>query len=353
MQTNKYFQYADKKTIRKIVPKPFAIIFGLLILSLVIFVHELGHFTACKLFGVQTPIFSIGFGTPIIQKKIGDTTFQIAVLLLGGYVSMNGKDLEKSSYWQKMIITLAGIFNNFLLAYIFLLIIFFLNRTGFQPIIKKVRKKSPAKKAGLQIGDRIVRIDDALIDNNAQLLLQTIQAQANQEIILTIDRNGSIHEIPIKLSSFALVGSTIGYLGIILQKDLSKKSSIFTVVNQAWSTLHSLMRKTFYLITGLLKPKTERSITGPVNISHLMQKNLQTRLSLLLLFIAFISIELGIFNVLPIPMLDGGQAFVYTIEAFAGKLEPTILTFIYLVLLILFVLYLNRRKQRKLSEYNN
>ncbi len=326
------------------------IAFYLLILSFVICFHEMGHFVACKIFSMRTPVFSIGFGTPIVQKKIGQTTFQIALLPLGGYVSINATDLAKAAYWQKMIITLAGIFNNFLLAYFLLILIFFFNRTRFKPIIRRLKKGSPAAQAQLQPGDRIVRINTILIDSNTELLLQTIQAHPEEEITLTIDRNGTIIDVPLKLSMLGIPGGSIGYAGIVLEKDLTQKISLYTIAKQALSTLLGLMQKTFFLITGIFKPK--RNSTNPMNLAFLAQKNLQKKISLVLFFIALISIELGVFNVLPIPMLDGGQAVFYTLEALTGGISETIINLIYVVLLIIFVLYLNRRQQHK-NEFSS
>jgi regulator of sigma E protease len=340
-----------KNCIKEIImQKLLKIAFYLLILSFVICFHEMGHFVACKIFSMRTPVFSIGFGTPIVQKKIGQTTFQIALLPLGGYVSINATDLAKAAYWQKMIITLAGIFNNFLLAYFLLILIFFFNRTRFKPIIRRLKKGSPAAQAQLQPGDRIVRINTILIDSNTELLLQTIQAHPEEEITLTIDRNGTIIDVPLKLSMLGIPGGSIGYAGIVLEKDLTQKISLYTIAKQALSTLLGLMQKTFFLITGIFKPK--RNSTNPMNLAFLAQKNLQKKISLVLFFIALISIELGVFNVLPIPMLDGGQAVFYTLEALTGGISETIINLIYVVLLIIFVLYLNRRQQHK-NEFSS
>ena len=107
------------------ITKSLRIIFVLAVLSIVILIHELGHFAACQLFNIKTPTFSIGFGPPLLQKKIGDTTFQIALLPLGGYVAMDVRDLDKAPYWQKMVIILAGIFNNFVLAFLLFFLLFF------------------------------------------------------------------------------------------------------------------------------------------------------------------------------------------------------------------------------------
>lgn len=328
------------------MPKFLKIAFFLLILSFVICIHEMGHFGACKLFSIRTPVFSLGFGTPLLQKKIGDTTFQIAALPFGGYVSMNVADLEKVTYWQKMVIILAGIFNNFLLAYLFLFLIFFLNRSRYKPIISTIKRSSPAAESELQKDDRIVRINNTLVDANAEIILETIQAHPNDEINLTIDRNGTILEKTLSLTQLPVPGGSIGYAGILLEKDPDKKNSIFSNLKQAFETLLHLMRKTLYLITGFLKPEEKKPI-NPMNITALAQKNLQKKFSLLLFFIALISIELGVFNVLPIPMLDGGQAFTYTLEALTGGVSPTIINLIYVILLIVLVVLLNRRQQKR------
>ncbi|MGE0207130.1 MAG: site-2 protease family protein, partial [Candidatus Babeliales bacterium] len=122
------------------MPKLLRIMYLIFALGFVIFFHELGHFASCKFFNIRTPVFSLGFGPALIKKQIGQTTFQISLLPLGGYVSINSADLQKASYTQKMIITLAGIFNNFLLSWFLLCMLFLLDYRRLFPALAQGTK---------------------------------------------------------------------------------------------------------------------------------------------------------------------------------------------------------------------
>jgi regulator of sigma E protease len=332
------------------------IAFAIFLLGIVILIHEFGHFTMCKLFDINTPTFSIGFGPALLQKRIGGTTFQIALLPLGGYVSMNAHQLQEAPYWQKMIITLAGIFNNFLLALILLILLFYRNRIRFKPTIKKIVRDSPATHAGLQVDDYITHIDGTSINNNADILLHTIQINPYKTIVFTIEREGKPYEIPIQIGTHMVAGKAVGYLGIILEKDFTQTSSLVNVIHQATNATWNMMRISFYLITTFFKPASRQTFTGPIGIVSLTSQSLQQGFNVMLFFVASISIELGVFNVLPIPLLDGGQAFYYTLEALLGHAltshDLTIIYFIYLMLLVAFALYLNRKNQRGKKIFN-
>jgi len=164
-----------------------SIFLALLILSLLVFFHELGHFLAAKFFGVYVEVFSIGFGKKIYTKKIGDTQWSISAIPLGGYVKMKGQDdtdpmaksYDSDSYnskkpWQRIIILLAGPFANFFVAF---LLYFSASQIGtplstlfnythyISPIIGNFSEDSPAKIAGLKEGDKILQIDNTKIES--------------------------------------------------------------------------------------------------------------------------------------------------------------------------------------------
>ncbi|MEX0939870.1 MAG: M50 family metallopeptidase [Candidatus Babeliales bacterium] len=326
--------------------KKIAYIVGFIfILGFIIVIHEFGHFATCQLFNIDTPTFSIGFGPALFEKKLNGTTFQIALLPLGGYVSMDMEDLEKAPYWQKMVIIFAGIFNNFLLALIILFILFLINRTNLKPTIKTVAPDSPAQKVGLKTGDRIIRVNNVLIENDIEKFFKKVQQNPEKTISFVIDRSGTIEEFDIELDVHTLFGEKIGYLGITLNQNYAHQESFFSSLYHAWKTFIAMIRRSFYFLTTLLKPKQNSSI---VSISGSVSPYaLQHGLNFILFFIAAINIELGLFNIMPIPLLDGGQALYYTLDAGLGTLfkehKEMIIHFVYLLLFIVFILILNRR----------
>lgn len=127
-----------------------AIIITILALSFIIFFHEFGHYLACRTFKVPTPTFSIGFGPALVQYKPRATTFQIAILPLGGYVNIAVNEFNEKPYWQKLVITLAGIFNNLLLAALLLFIIFLLQPTSGNALFYALKSTITAMKSLLK-----------------------------------------------------------------------------------------------------------------------------------------------------------------------------------------------------------
>lgn len=314
-------------------------------IGIIIIIHEFGHFVMANLFGVRTPVFSIGFGPALAKFKVNDTTFQIAALPLGGYVSMDVNQLTKIPYWQKMVIILAGIFNNILLAFIALVVLFFMNRAKATPVIARVMAGSPATHAGLHHGDRIVAINGQSAEH-VDTIMHTVQHAPGKEITITIDRSGDRLEIPVKLASRQLIGTTIGYLGTEFAPDPYHKLTVFEAIKKAWQATMSFIKVNMQIIVQLFSIKRD---TKPADFSMFAAKNIQVGFGFFLFFIAFTSVQVGLFNLLPIPMLDGGQAFDYTLQALLGHaLTPeqiSILHYAIIMLLVLLILFISRRKK--------
>lgn len=324
----------------------------LLILGLlgsIIIIHELGHFFCCKIFNIQTPTFSIGFGPALIQKQIGDTTFQIAALPLGGYVSMNVEQLEQAPYWQKMIIILAGVANNFLLAFLILLFLAMRNRIPCKPIVKRVNSGSPAAMAGFLPGDYITHVQGNSL-HNSDNLFSLIQQNPEKNVIFTVNRQGISQELSATITTQQATGTTTyGFLGIEFEQDRMHTLSLFSLLNKAgilWKTMIGQTLRIFF------QPgKSADRITSTATFSQpaIMSYNLQNKINILCLFTAGINIELGIFNLFPIPLLDGGQLVYYTAQEIARHVMPAhqsiITNMLYIVIGVLFILLINRGRQ--------
>jgi len=175
-------------------------IVGLAGLSLVILVHELGHFFAAKLFGVGVPIFSVGFGPRLFGYQIGQTVFQLAAIPLGGYVSMNPVDLAMQPYSYKMIIIFAGIVFNILFTYLVLVYLAWHGKYQTIPIVDVVIPDSPAQKATLQKNDTFIAVDGEPLDDMTTFL-ERITKSPEETITVTIERNNNKHTIPITLGA--------------------------------------------------------------------------------------------------------------------------------------------------------
>lgn len=299
-------------------------IVAVLMLAFLIFVHELGHFTIARICGVKVEVFSIGFGKKLCFFKLFGTQFALSLIPLGGYVKLKGMDKEENethqaddsyaqkSPFQKLWILFGGAFFNFLFA---ILVYFFLALSGEKvllPIIGDLEKN--ALEAGLLKGDKILSINHEKIASFREI--RSVVAHSQGELVLEIERNHQILEKRLTPKIVAMISESndpnemIRYKMIGIKPDMQKTGvvsySLFQAFEQALSRFKegvvligdSLRR----LITGNASVKELSGVVGIVGaLSH------ASSVSMLLLFGAFLSINLGILNLLPIPALDGAQ----------------------------------------------
>jgi len=316
------------------------ILIALLILSLLIFFHELGHFTAARFFGVQVDVFSIGFGKRIWTKKIGNTEWSLSAIPLGGYVKMKGQDdtdptaksSDNDSYnakkpWQRIIILLAGPFANFLMAFFLYLAIAYMGVPKLLPYIGEVSKESPAFHAGLQKEDKIVRINGIDIAYWEEIGKQINKGQ--KKITLVIERNHHVKTVTLEpkvIEDKNVFGEKITRR-IIGISPLPKQTIVvygFTEgVKYAWeetvksSTL--IFQSIQKLITGVVGAD---KLGGIITIVDVTAQASSAGILALFFFTALISVNLGVLNLLPIPALDGGHIMFNLYEMIRGK-EPS------------------------------
>lgn len=313
------------------------IIVSLLVLSALIFFHELGHFLAARYFGVHVEVFSIGFGKKLYSKTIGNTQWSISAIPLGGYVQMKGQDdsnptkqnYDDDSYttrlpWQKIIILLAGPFANFFLAFMLYLAIATIGIPKIIATIGKITENTPAWHASLQPNDKILAINkininywDEIskhIDNSTQTVELKIQRD-NQIIYTTLtpqlieDKNIFGEAIERKIIGISPLGTQeIVHLGLydslIYASEETKKASLLIV--------KSIQK----LITGVVGVD---QLGGVISIVDITAQATKTGIIALLFFTALISVNLGVLNLLPIPALDGGHIVFNLYEMVRGK----------------------------------
>lgn len=327
-------------------------------------IHEGGHFLFCKLFGIYTPTFSIGFGPELFRKQIGSTNFRLALIPLGGYVEMAGNaevgqgdqqhaqmtgDLsyETKPYWQKLLVSLGGIIFNLLFAYLVFCGLFLCGSSGKQAVmVVDVVKESAAEKAGLKAGDAILSVkaeklaatdngishmqdlnlvhNDSLISNAQQQLLGLIQANPHKEIILLLERGSDEISLPVTLGSKLSLDTVIGSLGANFLFPLPKLPFL-----QAIKAGFDYTNQNIVLIVESIKRLfCQRSLEGaggPLMIISMSATSAQHGAIPLLIFLALLSINLALINLLPIGALDGGQLLFITIEAIIRRKLPNIL----------------------------
>jgi regulator of sigma E protease len=292
------------------------------VLAILIFFHEMGHLLIAKLAGVKVLKFSLGFGPKIIGTKIGETEYQIAALPLGGYVKPLGENPR-----EKMAIVLAGPLANFLLAVVLFTLIYIV---GFSvplntPVIGKVRDGFPALEAGVKPGDLIVRVNEMEIKQWLDLP-SVIRKSGGKEIHLTIKRGEAT--VKIKVTPRTIIEKNpvsgqeektyqIGIEPSWVMKRESASKSIGIGFAQTWSLTKQIIVFVVKIISG--KEKVSKNLGGPITIARIAGQQAQEGLLNLVFFTAFISINLGILNLFPIPVLDGGHVFFLILEAIRRK----------------------------------
>ncbi len=298
---------------------------ALLALSIMIFVHELGHFLAARFFGVKVERFSIGFGPVVAKRWCCDTEWAISALPLGGYVKMKGQDdtdptkrsSDPDSYnakkpWQRIIILLAGPFANFFLAFLLYLIVALAGYTTLAPKIGKVMPDSPAYQAGLQKGDTIVAINDEKVATWEDL--SRIIASHPQRLHFTIKRGEkTIHLTitPKPTKTKNIFGETVTkpMIGIAPSRELVKLhlspiQALQIAFDKTIQASKFIVLGIEKMLEGIISPK---EIGGVITIMDVTAKASEAGLIALLSFSALISVNLGVLNLLPIPALDGGH----------------------------------------------
>lgn len=314
-------------------------IIGILGIGFIIGFHELGHFIFCKIFRIHTPRFSIGFGPRLLSKKIGNTEFSLSAIPLGGYVEMATESdkgpndpylFSAKPYYQKLLVTCGGIAFNLLFAYTVLCLIFmaglpktpFLYPIGTKPIVSEIKKDSSAERAGLLIGDRIIAINQEPVGDSAVAIHKILKPLAGKQASFLIERHGNQKTLPITPDSQTMFGTTYGSIGAVYE--LSEKPGLpfFSAIGQGIRLTNTYLVNTVKAYTHTLVKRDTQGLGGPIMIIQETVKGAASGFIIFILFIAIISINLAVLNLIPLPILDGGQALLFTIEAIIRRQLP-------------------------------
>ena len=306
-------------------------------LGLLIVFHEFGHFLLAKLSGVGVLTFSVGFGPKIWVKKSGETEYALSAFPLGGYVKMVGEDpdeevrqedIEKSfahkSLLTRIAIVIAGPGFNILLALFLLIVVFtFYGVPVMSTQVSGVEKGSPAERAGIVKGDRIQTIDGKPIKEWDDLST-TIKSSGGKSLNLQIRRGGETVNLtvqPTKKEGRTIFGERKDdwIIGISSQVSIEKGNPGLAVVKAVYQTYDyaKLTLMAFYKM--LLGDVSPRNIGGPILIAQMAGQQAQEGLGSFLAFLAVLSINLGVLNLLPVPVLDGGHLLFFLVEAVTRK----------------------------------
>jgi len=315
----------------------------IVVLGLLIFVHELGHFLFAKLFHVRVLKFSLGFGPKLISKKIGDTEYLISAFPLGGYVKMFGENPDEQQVeegekdvafghkpvWQRFFIVLAGPVFNLAFPIVLFFVIFLamgVPQTVDNTRIGQVNADTPAQKAGLLPGDTIIEID-GIPTTGWMDVLENVKASGGEQMNIVIERDREKMTIIIRpevndvKNIFGEVVDRRYMIGIVKDQTLvhtpvSLGKTFVYACNQTWSFIY-LTGLGFIKIIQRVIPATE--IGGPILIAQMAGEQLKAGWLNLFYFMGLLSVNLGILNLLPIPVLDGGHLVFLTVESLRRK----------------------------------
>lgn len=294
--------------------------------------HELGHYLFCKLFDIRTPSFSIGFGPSLWKKKIGETQFSLSAIPLGGYVEIAGaaevgqgdqkeshsrdkRSFAVKPYWQKLLVLLGGIIFNLMFAYFALILLHIIGMPKSIPVVKSVAENSVAQSLALQPNDRIMTVNNEEIGQDLSKLYNALLT--GKETSLTVSRNEQISTITVT------AGTTPETLGAGFVSIKNDGLSFGESIKRGIALTNKYIIGTIMSIKHMFAKRDVTGLQGPLSIIQIISKGLRESFGLYLLVLALISISLAVFNLLPLPILDGGQILFYTIEAIIRRPLPT------------------------------
>ncbi len=320
----------------------------LIVLSILVFVHELGHYLVARYNGVGVDVFSIGFGPEVFgwNDRAG-TRWKVSWFPLGGYVKMVGdadaastpdhdalksmtadikeRSLFYKTVWQRIAVSAAGPLANYIFAaFIFAILFAVVGQRYTQPVIEGFQPGSVAEQAGFLVNDKIIAINGETIDRFEDVSL-FVQSHPGDRLDVVVQRNGSVLTLPVtpELTEIKDVFGNVhkaGKLGIKGGQPAYIKRAwwnswwygIKETLSLSWQTLEALGQ----IITGT---KSADGLGGPLRIAQMSGEIAQSGIVALIWFMALLSVNLGLINLFPVPMLDGGHLFFYFIEAVRGK----------------------------------
>jgi regulator of sigma E protease len=310
---------------------PFIVVLGILI-----FFHELGHFLVAKYFGVKVLKFSLGFGYKVVGRKIGETEYVISSIPLGGYVKLLGENDDEAGeippfeaarsfnnqpVLKRMAIVLAGpLFNLFLALFVYCGLYAVSGMDIMIAEVGQVREDSPAQQAGIMKGDVIVAVDGKSIASWPEIK-KSIHDSAGTPLEITVDRGGNpvrMTLVPEEAVEKNIFGEEVksALIGIVASGKFEKVHlGFFAAVQEAFLQTWLIIKLTVLTIVKLFQGVVSiKTIGGPIMIGQLTGQVAQESVSYLVPLLAVISINLGILNLLPVPILDGGLILFLMIE---------------------------------------
>jgi regulator of sigma E protease len=310
------------------------IIITILVLGVIVLIHELGHFLAARSIGVSVLEFSIGMGPRLYKREGRNTVFSIRAIPLGGYCLFDSDDSKHDdqgralsilgrSPLQKIYVSLAGPVMNFVLAVLILAFLFTLVGVpvGYQAVVGEVITDSPADEAGMLSGDLITRIAGTEIRDWQHMTEVMNQQPAGETLTFGVTRNQEMVDLQVKPNfdekeKRLLIGISVDPNSVISQR-YGPIQGISLGVSRTITLSGAMLSSIGQLFSG--EANVTENLSGPVGLVQIISETASTGFMNTIFLMAFLSINLGILNLLPIPALDGGKIVIYVIEIIRGK----------------------------------
>ena len=331
----------------------FNILLFIIILTIIIAIHEFGHFIWAKIAGVYVYEFAIGMGPKILSKKYGETVYSIRAIPFGGFCQLAGEDLDEDdakkvpknkrlqnkNCWQRFLIMVFGPLNNFILAVILLFFLALIwGGNTMNPVITEVEKGSAIEKAGIEVGDKIVEINGQKVKTSDDISLYIAMADPTKKNDIIVLRDGKEIEFKVKPKKVEKDDVVSYKYGMALQQ--KKTKGFGNAIVYTFKKTGSIFKQMFITVKALFTGGVKLSqLSGPVGIYSVVGEQAKTGLANIIYLVAFLSINVGFINLLPIPAFDGGHILFIIIEMIKGSpVKPEIENRIHTIFLMLLLL---------------
>lgn len=301
------------------------ILLTVLMFGLLIFFHEFGHFITAKLSGVKVNEFALGMGPVLFRFQKGDTQYAIRLFPVGGFVSMEGEDEESDAegsfssinVWKKIWIVTAGAVMNLLLGFL-VLIVLSCSQSAIGSATIALFDEQSTSASVLQVGDVIKKMNGSSVHIDNDIVFAMIR-DSDGKIDMVVERDGQTVELP--AVPFQTTTSEEGITTTVLDfKVLAKEKTVGSVLHQSFFMTGSIAKMVWSSLIDIVTGKFGlNQLSGPVGVATAVGQASTLGFRSLLLLIAFITVNLGVFNLLPLPALDGGRLLFLLIEAVRGK----------------------------------
>lgn len=305
------------------------IVATIFVIGILVLVHELGHFVTAKATGMRVDEFAIGFGPKLFSVTKGETVYSLRAIPLGGFTDIAGMDPEDNDagergycrrpIWARMIVILAGVFMNFILPIFIFFGIYFVSGVSEpnpEPVLGSIIAGKPAETAGLQEGDRVIAINGESVATWKEFSTRIQGSEAGVPLTLSLERGGEELSATVTPQKDAASGrNVVGVMSSVLHYDVGFFESISLAVSHTGAIIYMMADGIYRIILEM----SGAGLAGPIGVAQMAGEVAEMGILPLLSFTAFLSINLAIINLFPIPALDGGHFLTLCVEAVRGK----------------------------------